>query len=54
MENKKSDEDSRVVESGLGILDNNAVNFLMALSMSVGGMVIASRLWDLPLQSIFA
>lgn len=37
------DKPSRVVESGsLGLLDNNQVNFLMALTMSIGAMGIAS------------
>ena len=43
---------SRVVESGWDILDNNDVNFLMASSMSLGSMVIASWYWGEPLQSI--
>ena len=50
--NKKSDEPSRRIESGLGILDNNMVNLLMALLMSVGGMVICGYVWDIPLWSI--
>lgn len=50
---KKSDEASRRVESGLGILDNNAVNLLMAFLMSVGGMIIAAYAWDVPLRSIW-
>ncbi|ROW00745.1 hypothetical protein VMCG_06460 [Cytospora schulzeri] len=33
---------SRIVESGWDVLDNNDVNFLMAFSMSLGSMVIAS------------
>ncbi|KAI9654685.1 MAG: hypothetical protein M1829_000893 [Trizodia sp. TS-e1964] len=33
---------SRVVESGIGLLDNNAVNFLMAAIMSVGAMAAVS------------
>ncbi|CAL3967706.1 hypothetical protein PZA11_003937 [Diplocarpon coronariae] len=46
---------SRVVESGsLAILDNNQVNFVMALTMSVGAMGIASWFWDVPLSSIIA
>ena len=53
-ENKKSDVPSRRVESGLGVLDNNAVNLLMAVLMSVGGMLIASRLWDVPLRTIWS
>jgi uncharacterized membrane protein len=43
---------SRVVESGWDILDNNEVNFLMALSMSLGSMMVASWYWDEPLQNI--
>jgi len=44
---------SRIVESGtLALLDNNEVNFLMALTMSVGAMVIASWFWDVPFNSI--
>jgi uncharacterized membrane protein len=44
---------SRVVESGsLGILDNNEVNFLMALTMSIGAMVIAGWVWNIPMSSI--
>ncbi|RSL74335.1 hypothetical protein BHE90_014014 [Fusarium euwallaceae] len=43
---------SRVVESGWDLLDNNDVNFLMAVSMSVGGMAVASWYWDVPIQSV--
>jgi uncharacterized membrane protein len=43
---------SRIVESGLGLLDNNDVNFLMALTMSLGAMGVASWFWDVPLSSI--
>jgi uncharacterized membrane protein len=46
-------EPSRIVESGLGILDNNEVNFLMALTMSLGAMAIAGWAWDVPFRSIF-
>lgn len=45
---------SRVVESGLDWLDNNDINFLMAVMMSVGGMAVASWLWGVPLESIIA
>ena len=51
-ENKKSDDPSRHVVNGLGILDNNEVNVLMALLMSVGGIFIASYIWHIPSQSI--
>lgn len=43
---------SRVVESGWDLLDNNDVNFLMAVMMSVGGMAVASWFWDVPIQSV--
>jgi uncharacterized membrane protein len=45
---------TRVVESGLDLLDNNDVNFLMALTMSIGGMAIAALYWGIPLDSILA
>lgn len=37
---------TRVAESGWAILDNNEVNFLMALNMSLGAMLIAARYWS--------
>lgn len=43
---------SREVVSGFSLLDNNEVNFLMALTMSLGGMAIAGWIWDIPFQSI--
>jgi uncharacterized membrane protein len=43
---------SRVVESGLSLLDNNEVNFLMALAMSLGAMGVASWFWNVPFSSI--
>lgn len=43
---------TRVVESGWDILDNNDVNFLMAFSMSLGAMLIASWYWNEPMQGI--
>ena len=52
--NKRSDEPSRHVESGLGLLDNNAVNVLMALLMSIGGMVVTSYIWHVPLRSVLS
>jgi uncharacterized membrane protein len=46
---------SRVVESGnLALLDNNEVNFLMALTMSLGAMGIASWFWEVPFSSILS
>lgn len=44
---------SRTVESGAGLLDNNEVNFLMALAMSVGAMQIAASYWGVPFSSAF-
>lgn len=38
--------ESRAVESGMGVLDNNQVNLLMAVIMSTGAMAIASWYWD--------
>jgi uncharacterized membrane protein len=44
---------SRIVESGiLSLLDNNQVNFVMALTMSLGAMGVASWFWDVPFSSI--
>jgi hypothetical protein len=43
---------TRIVESGLGLLDNNEVNFLMALTMSLGAMAIAGWVWDVPFRNI--
>jgi len=43
---------SRKVESGLALLDNNEVNFLMALTMSLGAMGVASWFWEVPFSSI--
>jgi uncharacterized membrane protein len=43
---------SRVVESGLSLLDNNEVNFLMALTMSLGAMAAAGWFWEIPFSSI--
>ncbi|RKF64219.1 Transmembrane protein 19 [Erysiphe neolycopersici] len=44
---------SRVVESGsLAWLDNNEVNFVMALTMSIGAMIIASLTLQVPLSSL--
>ena len=37
---------------GVDLLDNNQVNFAMALLMSVGGMLVASRIWGVPVISI--
>lgn len=41
---------SRKIESGYDILDNNAVNVLMAALMSVGAMAFAGYCWNVPLN----
>lgn len=46
--------ESRRVESGRDLLDNNAVNVLMASIMSLGGIALASWFWDVPVSGIFA
>ncbi|RYP55313.1 hypothetical protein DL768_000068 [Monosporascus sp. mg162] len=43
---------TRVVENGFDLLDNNDVNFLMAFTMSIGAMAIASWYWGIPLNSV--
>ncbi|KAL9641333.1 MAG: hypothetical protein Q9204_000069 [Flavoplaca sp. TL-2023a] len=45
-------KNSRQVESGISLLDNNGVNLLMAFVMSAGGILVSSYLWDLPLGTI--
>lgn len=49
----KAKDPTRVVESGLGLLDNNEVNFLMAVMMSLGAMGVAAWAWDVPMRSAF-
>jgi uncharacterized membrane protein len=44
---------SRVVESGWDLLDNNDVNFLMALTMSIGAMGVAGWYWNIPMNQMF-
>ncbi|OAA62536.1 integral membrane protein DUF92 [Niveomyces insectorum RCEF 264] len=43
---------SRVAETGWDLLDNNQVNFAMALGMSVGAMAVFGWFWGVPLTSI--
>lgn len=43
---------SRIVESGWDLLDNNDVNFLMAVIMSTGAMWIAAWSWGIPPKTI--
>ncbi|KAI3342218.1 integral membrane protein DUF92 [Ustulina deusta] len=44
---------TRIAVTGWDLLDNNDVNFLMAFTMSVGGMVVAAWYWDIPITSIW-
>lgn len=44
--------ESRKVEVGSDLLDNNAVNIIMAASISVGSMLVACYIWDVPYSSI--
>ncbi|TVY31955.1 Transmembrane protein [Lachnellula subtilissima] len=51
----RDEKSSRYVESGsVGLLDNNQVNFLMALTMSLGGMAAAGWFWNVPFSSILS
>ncbi|KAH6615235.1 integral membrane protein DUF92-domain-containing protein [Boeremia exigua] len=43
--------ESRKVEVGTDLLDNNAVNILMAASISFGSMLIACYIWEMPYSS---
>ncbi|EGX89868.1 DUF92 domain protein [Cordyceps militaris CM01] len=43
---------SRVVESGWDLLDNNDVNFLMAVTISVGSMFLASWYWGIRVEDV--
>jgi hypothetical protein len=45
------EHESRKIESGHDILDNNAVNVLMAAMMSIGAMALAAYVWDVPVLS---
>lgn len=49
----KTQTASRVVESGWDLLDNNDVNFLTAVTVSVGAMAAASWYWGIPMQDIW-
>ncbi|PYH43946.1 DUF92 domain-containing protein [Aspergillus saccharolyticus JOP 1030-1] len=51
-EHDEDHRESRRVESGHDILDNNAVNVLMALIMSVGAMGVASWAWGLDVREL--
>ncbi len=44
--------ESRRVEVGRDLLDNNAVNILMAASISFASMLVACHIWDVPYISM--
>ncbi|KAF2120774.1 integral membrane protein DUF92-domain-containing protein [Lophiotrema nucula] len=44
--------ESRRIEVGKDVLDNNAVNILMAALVSLGSMVVAAYVWEVPLSGI--
>jgi uncharacterized membrane protein len=44
--------ESRKIAAGQDILDNNAVNFYMAASISIGSMIVMSEVWGVPLSDI--
>ncbi|OJJ51140.1 hypothetical protein ASPZODRAFT_127162 [Penicilliopsis zonata CBS 506.65] len=46
--------ESRRVESGADLLDNNGVNVLMAAIMSFGAIGVTSWLWEVPIGDILA
>jgi uncharacterized membrane protein len=45
---------SRFVVSGLGLLDNNDVNLLMAITMSLGAIFASAWYWSVPMASVFS
>lgn len=50
---EETQHESRRMESGHDILDNNAVNVLMAVTMSVGAMGVASYAWKVSIWEAF-
>ena len=49
-----SSRNSRSVLNGMDVLDNNQVNLLMAVIMTIGGMMVTSRVWNIPLSSVYS
>ena len=43
---------SRILGTGRDVLDNNQVNFVMAATMTVGGIIAASQAWSVPVASV--
>ncbi|EEP75504.1 conserved hypothetical protein [Uncinocarpus reesii 1704] len=46
------EHESRRIQAGHDVLDNNAINVLMAAIMSIGAITVSSYLWDAPLAGI--
>lgn len=46
--------ESRKIEVGRDILDNNAVNVLMAALVSLGAMVVTCLVWDMSFTGVFS
>ncbi|WEW57395.1 hypothetical protein PRK78_002862 [Emydomyces testavorans] len=46
------EHESRKIETGHDILDNNAINVLMAAMMSIGAIATAAYIWDVPLENV--
>lgn len=53
-QNWGDEKPSRVAVNGMDLLDNNDVNFIMAVTMSVGAMFVASWYWDIPIQTVMS
>lgn len=51
---RQESHESRRIESGFNILDNNGVNLLMAALMSVGAMLVAGYVWNIPPHNLFS
>jgi uncharacterized membrane protein len=49
-----SQHESRKIAVGYDILDNNAVNLLMAALVSIASMVVACLIWDVPFSSVIS
>ena len=47
------DNESRRIDTGRDLLNNNAVNVLMAFIMSFGGIAVASLIWGVPVGELF-
>ena len=43
---------TRVIDTGMDLLDNNDVNFIMAFSMTMGAMAVAAWYWEVPMNSM--